>query len=366
MQSLIGSQKLELDTPLLCLDCPALERNIVAMSEFIAARGKQWRPHMKCHKSPTIALRQIAARAIGVTCGKVSEAEVMAAVGIRDLLIANMIVGKPKLERVAALCRSGADPIVACDHYAQVEPLAEVCRRVGVSCRVVIEINVGMDRVGIRPGRDTFDLAEAIDRLPGVEMVGLMGYEGHLHQVADPREKRAKINEAMGVLEYCRDGLTKKGICCDIVSAAGTGSYQFTADHAAITELQCGGGIFGDPKYTDQYGVTGLEAALTVLTTVVSRTRIERAIVDAGRKAVNGDMCMPVVKGFPDAKVVQLSAEHGWIDLGPGSQDLKIGDKIELIVGYADFTTVLHDAFHVLRDDRLEAVWPIAARGMLQ
>ncbi|HXY36147.1 MAG TPA: DSD1 family PLP-dependent enzyme, partial [Planctomycetaceae bacterium] len=206
----------------------------------------------------------------------------------------------------------------------------------------------------------------AIDRLEGVEMVGLMGYEGHLHQVADPDEKRAKINEAMGVLEYCRDGLTKKGICCDIVSAAGTGSYQFTADHPAVTELQCGGGIFGDPKYTDHYGVRGLEPALTVLTTVVSRTRLERAIVDAGRKAVNGEMCMPLVKGFPDAKVVQLSAEHGWIDLGPGAQDLKIGDKIELVVGYADFTTVLHDAFHVFRGDRLEAVWPIAARGALQ
>jgi D-serine deaminase-like pyridoxal phosphate-dependent protein len=365
MQSMIGCQKSELDTPLLCVDVVAMQRNIGAMAQFIAARGKQWRPHMKCHKSPTIALKQLAAGAIGVTCGKVSEAEVMAAAGIRDVMIANMIVGQPKLERVAALCRY-ADPIVACDHYAQVEPLSDICRRQGVSCRVVIEVEVGMERVGIRPGRDTFDLAAAIDRLPGVEMVGLMGYEGHLHQVADPQEKRAKINEAMGVLEYCRDGLTKRGIRCEIVSAAGTGSYQFTADHAAVTELQCGGGIFGDPKYTDQYGVTGLEPALTVLTTVVSRTRLERAIVDAGRKAVNGDICTPQVKGFADAKVVQLSAEHGWIDVGPAAQDLKIGDKIELVVGYADFTTVLHDTFHVFRDERLEAVWPVTARGMLQ
>jgi D-serine deaminase-like pyridoxal phosphate-dependent protein len=362
----IGCHKLELDTPALCLDVEAMERNIVAMRDFIAARGKHWRPHMKCHKSPTIALKQVAAGALGVTCGKVSEAEVMAAAGIRDLLIANMIVGGPKLERVAALCRAGADPIVACDHYAQVEPLAETCRRIGVSCRVVIEVNVGMDRVGIRPGRDTYDLAEAIERLAGVEIVGLMGYEGHLHGVTNAGEKRAKIDEAMGVLEYCRDGLRKKGIRCDIVSAAGTGSYQFTADHSAVTELQCGGGIFGDPKYTEQYGVLGLEPALTLLTTVVSRTKIERAIVDAGRKAVNGDMCMPLVKGFPDAQVVQLSAEHGWIDLGPSAQDFKIGDKVELVVGYADFTTVLHDEFHVCRGDRLEAVWPIAARGMLQ
>ncbi|HXY37474.1 MAG TPA: hypothetical protein VEI07_24815, partial [Planctomycetaceae bacterium] len=111
MQPLIGWQKLDLDTPLLCLDGPAMERNVEAMADFSAARGKHWRPHMKCHKSPTIALEQMAAGAIGQTCGKVSEAEVMAAAGIRDLLIANMIVGQPKLERVCALCRS-ADPIV--------------------------------------------------------------------------------------------------------------------------------------------------------------------------------------------------------------------------------------------------------------
>jgi D-serine deaminase-like pyridoxal phosphate-dependent protein len=364
-QSLIGADKSELDTPILCIDIEAMESNIAKMAAFLAARGKQWRPHMKCHKTPTIALRQIAAGAIGVTCAKVSEAEVMAAGGIRDILIANMIVGARKLERVAALCRS-ADPIVACDHYAQVEPLAAVCRRNGVACRAIIEVNVGLDRVGIRPGRDTVDLAEGIDRLSGVEMVGIMGYEGHLLQVADPNEKRAKIQEAMGVLEYCRDAILKKGICCDIVSAGGTGSYQITADHPAVTELQCGGGIFGDPMYQQKCGVTGLEHALTILATVVSRPMIERAIIDSGRKTVNGDIQMPLVKGMPEAEVSRLSAEHGWLELGVKSRELRIGDKLELVVGYADFTTVLHDEFYVFRGNRLEAVWQIAARGKLQ
>lgn len=364
-QSLIGADKFELDTPILCIDVEAMDANIRRMADFIAARHKAWRPHMKCHKTPAVALRQMAAGAIGVTCAKVSEAEVMAAAGIRDLLIANMIVGRRKLERVVSLCRA-ADPIVTCDHYAQVEPLAELCRQNGVTCRVIIEVNVGLDRVGIRPGRDTVELAEGIDRLPGVKMSGIMGYEGHLLQVADEAEKRGKINEAMGVLEHCRDALLKKGICCDIVSAAGTGSYQITADHPAVTELQCGGGIFGDPMYRLKCGVTGLDYALTLLASVVSRPMIERAIVDAGRKAVNGDIQMPFVKDFPDAEVSRLSAEHGWLTLGHKSHDLRIGDKLELIVGYADFTTVLHDAFYIFRGNRLEAVWPIVARGMLQ
>jgi 3-hydroxy-D-aspartate aldolase len=364
-QSLIGSDKFELDTPMLCIDREVMEANIRKMADFISSRGKQWRPHMKCHKSPTVALAQLAAGAIGVTCAKVSEAEVMVEAGIRDVLIANMIVGARKVERVVSLCRA-AEPIVACDHYAQVEPLAAACRREGVACRVMIEINVGMDRVGIRPGRDTLDLAEGIERLSGVEMVGIMGYEGHLHHVADPMEKRQKIQEAMGVLEDCRERLLQKGICCDMVSAAGTGSFQITADQPVVTELQCGGGIFGDPMYRLQCGLTGFEPALTVLVTVVSHSMLERAIVDSGRKSINGDVQMPLVKGLPDAQVVKLSAEHGWLALGPGSYDLKIGEKLELVVGYADLTTVLHDDFYVFRGNRLEAVWPIAARGMAQ
>jgi D-serine deaminase-like pyridoxal phosphate-dependent protein len=307
----------------------------------------------------------MSAGAIGVTCAKVSEAEVMAAAGIRDILVANMVVGAPKLERVASLCRS-ADPIIACDHYAQAEPLAETCRRNGVSCRVVIEVNLGMDRVGIRPGRDTCDLAEGIDRLSGLELVGIMGYEGHLLQVADADQKRSRIEEAMGVLAHCRDALLKKGLRCDVVTAGGTGSYQMTADCPVVTELQCGGGIFGDPVYRIKCGVSGLAPALTVLTTIVSRTMIERAIVDCGRKGIAGEPHMPLVKNFADAEVARLSAEHGWLALGPRSQDLKIGDKIELVVGYADLTTILHDEFHVFRGERLEAVWPIAARGMLR
>jgi 3-hydroxy-D-aspartate aldolase len=364
-QSLIGSDKFDLDTPILCIDRDVMESNLRKMADFIASRGKQWRPHMKCHKTPTIALAQIAAGAIGVTCAKVSEAEVMARAGIRDLLIANMIVGPRKLERLVSLCRS-ADPIVTCDHYAQVEPLAAACREQGVSCRVIVEVNVGLDRVGIRPGRETVDLAEGIDRLEGVEMVGIMGYEGHLLQVADPVEKRTRIREAMGMLEDCRDGILRKGMCCDIVSGAGTGSYQITADQPVVTELQCGGGIFGDPMYRIKCGLTGLEPALTILATVVSRPMLERAVLDSGRKTVNGDIQMPLVKDFPDAEITRMSAEHGWMAVGPKSHDLKIGDKIELIVGYADFTTVLHNEFYVFRGNRLEAVWPIEARGMLQ
>jgi D-serine deaminase-like pyridoxal phosphate-dependent protein len=364
-QSLIGAAKFDLDTPILCIDLDVMQANIRKMAEFMHSRGKQWRPHQKCHKTPAIALQQIAAGAIGVTCAKVSEAEVMAAGGIRDILIANMVVGPRKWERVAALCR-WADPIVACDHFAQVEPLAAVCRKRGVNCRVIIEVNIGLDRVGTRPGRDTLELAQAIDRLEGVTFAGIMGYEGHLLRVQDLEEKRRKINESIRVLVGCRDEIERAGIACGIVSAGGTGSYQLTSDCPGVTELQAGGGIFADPMYQNFCGVKGLEYALTVLATVVSRPVKDRAILDSGRKTVNPDVHLPLVKGHPDAEVTQLSAEHCAVKLGPQSQDLKIGDKVELIVGYADFTTVLHDSFYGFRGDRLEVVWPIQGRGKLQ
>jgi D-serine deaminase-like pyridoxal phosphate-dependent protein len=176
----------------------------------------------------------------------------------------------------------------------------------------------------------------------------------------------------MALLVEQRDLLLLDGMPCEIVSAGGTGSYQFTADCPGVTELQPGGGIFADPFYTLQCGVVGLQPALTLLATVTSRPRLERAVTDAGRKSLNWDLQPPLVKGtvegrpLPDAEVTHLSAEHGILKLGPQSQDLEIGDKIELTPGYSDFTTCLHDEFHGLRDGRVEVVWPIAARGKLR
>lgn len=363
--SYIGHPKFELDTPVLCIDLDLMESNIRRMSEFLRRQGKSWRPHAKCHKTPAVALKEIAAGAIGVTVAKVSEAEVMAAAGVRDILIANMIVGQPKWERLAALC-SWADPIVACDHFTQVEPLSEICVRNGVTCRVIIEMNIGLDRVGTRPGRDTLDLALAISKLKGIEFVGIMGYEGHLLRIESADEKRKQIYDAMSVLAECADKLRRDGLRCDIVSAGGTGSYQISAECPGITELQCGGGIFADPFYLQGCNVSGLDSSLTVLATVVSRPTLDRAVLDSGRKTLNPDVQLPIIKGWPDATVKRLSAEHCELTLGPQSQNLKIGDKVELIVGYADFTTPLHDHFYGFRGERLEVVWPILGRGKLQ
>jgi len=353
------------ETPSLCIDLDRFERNLATMAQAVTASGKHWRPHSKCHKSPEIARRQIQAGAIGVTCAKVSEAEIFAQSGIRDILIAHIPVGATRVDRISELCRT-ADVIVTCDHYAQAEPLSVACSQKGMRCRILVDINIGMNRTGITPGRDAVELARAVDKLPGLQLAGIMGYEGHAMPLMDPDAKQKLIQESLSLLEQGREQFLQAGLCCDIVSAGGTGSLSYAARAAGITELQSGGGIFGDPFYTRMPGVSGYEPALTVLCTVVSRPSLDRAVLDAGRKAITAEMHSPVVKGMNDARVIMHSAEHIVLELGPESRNLKIGDQVELIAGYADFTTPLHDEFLCFRGDRLEAIWPIAARGKLQ
>lgn len=361
----IGVEKQAFDTPILCIDMDLMESNIRKMAAFCKENGVDWRPHSKCHKTPVIAQMEIAAGAIGVTSPKVSEAEVLALGGVKDILIANMIVGVQKWERVAALRRI-ADPIIACDHYAQVEPLAAICHKRGVNVRVIIEVDIGLNRVGSCPGKPTVELAQAISKLKGVTFAGIMGYEGHLLRIESPEEKVKQIEEAISILAHTKEQLTATGISCPIVSAGGTGSFHITAKCPGVTELQAGGGIFMDPFYRNSCQVQGLDYALTVLATVVSRPSLDRAVLDCGRKTMNPDVHVPLVVGYEDATIKRMSAEHCELNLGSKSQDLKIGDKIELVVGYGDFTTVLHDNFFAFRNNCLEAVYPIAGRGKLQ
>jgi D-serine deaminase-like pyridoxal phosphate-dependent protein len=177
-----------LETPSLCLELDRFESNLSTMARSIAAKGKLWRPHSKCHKSPEIARQQIAAGAIGVT---------FAEAGIRDILIAHLPVGPARVARISKLCQT-ADVVVTCDHYVQAEPLAVACQQLGVTCRVLVDINIGMNRTGITPGRDALELARAIDQLPSLKLAGIMGYEGHAMPVMDAETKQRLIRESLG------------------------------------------------------------------------------------------------------------------------------------------------------------------------
>ena len=360
----LGTPQAALDTPALCLDVAALEANIRDALALCRRSGIAWRPHAKCHKSPDIGRRLIDAGALGLTCAKLGEAEVFAAGGIDDLLIANPLAGPAKVERLVALRRK-ADPIICLDHIDQALPISSAMHAAGLRVRAVIEVDIGLARVGVPPGAAAVALAQRVAALPGIQLVGIMGYEGHLLTIDDQAEKAAKIRAALSLLTDTRQQLEQAGLPCPIVSCGGTGSLPFAVLQPGITEVQAGGLIFMDAFYRQQCQIGDFRLALTLLSTVVSRPAPDRAIIDAGRKALNMEIAIPLVKSRDDIRVERLSAEHGWLKLEPSAQDVAIGDRLELIPGYGDLTTVLHNQFYAMKDGQLHDIWPLTARGRL-
>jgi D-serine deaminase-like pyridoxal phosphate-dependent protein len=360
----IGLAARELDTPALLLDLDALDHNIGVMSGHFRAARVAWRPHAKAFKTPAIAHLLRKAGAVGVTVAKVSEAEVMAAGGIDDILIAHLVVGPTKVARLAALQRQ-ADAKVTVDDPAHVAPLAEAARAFGVTIGVLVDLDIGLGRTGARSIPDAVALGRLVASSRGLRLDGLMGYEGQTLYIQDPAEKRAAIEAAIGRLAEARGAFESAGLPCPIVSAGGSGSYQITAGLPGVTEVQAGGGIFACMYYVALCRVEGHRPAISVLTTVVSRPAPGRAILDAGRKSLSDFMAAPVLAEHPDARLVALAAEHATFDLDPAA-DLRIGEKVRITPGYSDFTFVLHDRVLGQRGGVVEASWPLWGRGALQ
>ena len=362
-----GMHRSELDTPAMLLDLDRFEANATRLATAIRAGGKDWRPHSKGHKSPWIAQRQLALGAIGVTCAKVSEAEVMVDGGIPSVLIANELVTRSKVERVARLL-DRADVMICADDEFEVELASAVGADLGVEIGMLVDINVGMDRTGVAPGRPALEIARAIDRAPGVRLAGIMGYEGHVLTAWPNEEKRAGTVAALAGLIESRRLIEADGMTVGIVSGGGSGNYMFAASLDGLTELQAGGGCLMDPFYGKLCHLEelGFEYALTILTTVTSRPTPERVITDAGFKALSArEEGQPILVDRPGVELDYLSAEHGVWRRGAGAAEIRIGDRLEIIPDYHDTTTFRHDAFVGLRGDTVEAIIPLLGRGKL-
>ncbi|WP_024816612.1 DSD1 family PLP-dependent enzyme [Methylopila sp. 73B] len=362
--ALIGSEVAALDTPSLVVDLDVMEANLARIATSCAAGGVAWRPHCKTHKSPEIAKLQIAAGAVGVTCAKLAEAEVMADAGIADILIANQIVGPIKIERLMALL-ARAQVTVAVDGTDNAEALSQAAVRSGMTLDVVIEVDTGTRRAGVSPGLPVLELARRIAALPGLRLAGVMTWEGHTTKISDPREKRAAIEDAVGALVASADLCRENGIAIEIVSCGGTGTFGTAAAIAGVTEIQAGGGVFGDVRYRTIYHVP-LAYGLTVHATVTSRPTLRRIICDAGKKAMSVDSGVPLPLDLPPVASVSFSAEHGKIELHSDADCPRVGDRIRFVVGYADTTVHLHDAIFAARAGRIEHVWPVSPAAKLR
>jgi 3-hydroxy-D-aspartate aldolase len=363
----IGWPIAEIETPALVIDLDALERNIAKMAEFSRSAGVRLRPHAKTHKSVEIARRQIAQGAVGQCAQTVGEAEVLVRGGIADVLLSNQVVGQRKLRRLAALARQAR--ITLCfDAPDQVDAAAMVAREYGVEIGALVEIEVGMERCGITPGRDAAVLARHISQSPGLNFRGLQAYHGRAQHLPTYQERAQAIAYAVAAVRETREALTAAGLTCEIVSGAGTGTFAIEASSGAYTELQAGSYVFMDSEYARIRDESGelyreFEHSLFVLASVISTPSVNRAIVDAGLKSVSGERGPPWVHDRPGLQCSSLSDEHGKLTMAPGVRPPGLGEKIWLIPGHCDPTVNLHDWYVGVRDGRVEALWPIGARG---
>ena len=362
----IGMHKTELDTPALLIDLDKMEANIETMANYFSTVNAGLRPHVKTHKTPIIAHKQIAAGAIGVTCAKLGEAEAVIHAGIRDVLIANQIVGAQKIARLINLAKH-SEIMVAVDNAENVQAISEAAAAKGATVRMLIEVNIGMDRCGVEPGEPTLKLAEQIRQRPNLIFEGLMGYEGHT--VAKPirSERDAAAREAMQRLVDAKAYLEKHGVQVSIMSGGGTGTFNITGSIPEMTEVQAGSYVLMDSTYRNVEGVGDhFDCALSVLATVVSRPSANRMIVDTGLKVLAKEFGIPQPVGVNGVEMTGLSEEHGTILVSDENVSLKPSDKLEILPTHCCTTVNLHDRYYGIRNGIVESVWNIAARGKAQ
>ncbi len=357
----------EIDTPALVLELDVFERNLDRMARAAASAGVRLRPHAKTHKCAEIALAQIERGAVGICCQKVSEAQALVHAGVRDVLVSNEIVGRRKLDRLAALARHAA-VAVCVDDAGNARELSSAASAAGVSIDVLVEIDVGSARCGVAPGDDAVSLAALVDDLPAQRFAGLQAYHGRAQHLRSAAEREAAVAGAVASARATRDAIRAAGLDCELVTGAGTGTYALEAASGVYGELQAGSYVFMDADYARNLDASGAPTAefahsLFVLAAVMSRPEPARAVLDAGLKALSVDAGLPEVDALPEASYVRASDEHGVLALDGAARELSLGDRVRLIPGHCDPTVNLHDWYVCTRGARVESVWPIVARG---
>lgn len=358
----------EVDTPALIVELDPLQANLTRMATYAREHHMRLRPHAKMHKCPAMAQRQLALGAVGVCCQKVSEAEVMVAGGVEDVLISNQVVGVSKLERLAKLA-SQARVGVCVDDPGNARALSAAATSAGTVIDVYVEIDVGARRCGVLPGVPALELAQTLANLPGLRLMGLQAYHGAAQHLRAPAERAAAIAEAAAQAGQTRDLLLRAGLPCPIVTGAGTGTYVLETASGVYNELQAGSYAFMDADYGRNIEAQPFTRCLFVLATVMSRSP-DRAVVDAGLKAHSVDSGMPLVHAdaagvpLPGLEFLKASDEHGVI-VSRGGVLPALGAKLRLVPGHIDPTVNLHDWIVGVRTGQVEELWPVTARGAM-
>ncbi len=360
--------KADLPTPALLVDLDLLEANIAAMAAHCRRDGCQIRPHAKTHKCPEIARLQVNAGARGISTATVAEAEAMVAAGLPGVLLTSPIVDPGKIARMVELARTGGDVLLAVGHPRQVELLAEAAEAARVRMNVLVDLDVGDRRFGITPGAPALELARSIGRHPSLQIQGVQAYLGHAAHIHGFDARRAASTAALNQAVETFHLLHRSGFAVEFLSCGSTGTYNIDSRLPVEVELQSGSYVFMDNQYRaiggrDAEHFADFHRSLTVLTTVVSATHLDRVTVDAGIKSFASDTeYAPKPKHHPGLRYTFHGDEFGRITAQPGTDLPPIGTRIEFYAPHCDPTVNLYDRIYALRGDEVEAVWEIKAR----
>ena len=366
----VGMAYEDIQTPCLVLDLDALERNVKKMGDYARAHNMRHRAHGKMHKSvDVLKLQMELGGAIGVCCQKVSEAEVFARAGIKEILVSNEVRDQAKIDRLARLPKiSGGEVIVCVDDVDNVADLSDAAQRHGTMIDCFVEIDCGAGRCGVTTTEAVVEIAKAIAAAPGLKFTGLQAYQGAMQHVDSYDDRKAKLDAAIAQVSDAVEALRKEGLEPKLVSGGGTGSYYFESNSGVYTELQCGSYAFMDADYGRIQDKDGKridqgewENALFILTSVMSHAKPDKAICDAGLKAQSVDSGLPFIYGRDDVKYVKCSDEHGVIEDKNGV--LKIDEKLRLVTSHCDPTCNVHDFYVGVRNGNVETIWRVSARG---
>lgn len=361
----------ELETPALCVDLDKLGHNLARMGAYVKQHGLKLRPHSKTHKIPELAQMQLASGAWGVTVAKSTEAEVMAGIGIDHLLLAYPAFGSEKLKRVAAIARNGTHLTIAIDDASTLELMAAAAAAAGVTFDILIEVNVGMNRVGLASPEKVLELAQIIDRTDGVRFAGLNLYPGHIWSQGE--EMLALLRRVDEHTSEVIAMLARHGLICEVVSGGSTPT-AFESHHVrCLTEIRPGTYIFNDRNTMDAGACTLEDCALRVLVTVVSTAVSGWVVVDSGTKTLSSDRLISGDAQFhglviedPGMQLERLSEEHGQINLANAAMRPRIGDRLSIVPNHVCATVNLHDRIWFHRNGEVLGSWAVAARGCVR
>ncbi|MBI3302991.1 MAG: alanine racemase [Deltaproteobacteria bacterium] len=360
----------ELDTPALLIDLDIMECNLQRVAAYAVAHDLRLRPHTKTHKVPDIGRLQLASGAVGLTVAKVGEAEVMLAADPPDLLVAYPIVGRSKLDRLMHIARK-TKVTVSLDSVFAARQLSAAAQHAQVNVGVLAEVDVGLGRVGVSPGEELLQLAQGIERLPGLTFAGIAFFPGHIRVLDDAGIEA--LRQLSGLIQSILGDFRRAGVAVRIVSGGSTPTLFHSHELAGLNEIRPGTYVYNDMNTVRSGACTVEECAVSIVVTVVSTARKGQMIVDGGSKTFSSDP--PVgsaertfgrVVEAPESVFFNMNEEHGFVDIRRASRAFAVGDRVCIIPNHVCPAVNLHERVYGIRNGEVEQVWQVEGRSKLQ